>query len=155
MNRYSFAKRWLLAGLGVFAALALPGLAVAECQTPEYICYTYPPYLNLPPLEPTWGGCLGPDCFDKSYGVEVTVVAVDDELYPDKFKLRHSGVVFNGSCAAVETKLLPHSISKTTLWLPEQGHCALILKTDNHLYVHFFGSTPDSQCLGWAECVVY
>jgi hypothetical protein len=123
--------------------------ALAECPTPEWVCDFYPPVLGYQ-ASPT-GWCEGPDCFDKAYGEESTIVATDDVLFPYKWKMRQSGVLMNVSCATLDDS----ASSKTTIWLPEVRHCAVAQQTENHFYLHFIASNPVSQCLGWVECKVY
>lgn len=123
--------------------------ALAQCPTAEWVCSYWPPFLGYEELAPT-AACEGPDCFDKNYGGEMTVVAADDYLFPDKWKMRQSGVLMNISCDSLEGS----ASDKTTLWIPELRHCAVAQQTENHFYLHFFASNPATQCLGWVECKV-
>ena len=126
--------------------------ALADCPTAEWVCSTYGPILGFD-LTATGNGCVGPDCFDKVYGEESTVVAADDYLFADKWKMRQAGILTNISCALLQDS----ANTKTTIWIPEERHCAVTQQTDYHFYVHFFASNPnpDSLCLGWAECKFY
>ena len=145
-----FAGRAVAIGLALFWAGS--GTALAQCPTAEWVC-SYWPTLIYGTEGEFIAGCEGPACFDKSYGDEVTVVAADDSLFPDKFTLRHSGYVNNLSCVDVETKT-QNKADKTTLWMPEARHCAVEQYTMAHFYVHFFvsGSANAPACLGWVQC---
>ena len=149
-----FGRR--ITGRAVAIGLALfwagSGTALAQCPTGEWVC-SYWPMLVYGVEGEFIAGCEGPACFDKSYGDEVTVVAADDSLFPDRFTLRHSGDINTLSCVDVETKL-QNKARKTTLWMPESRHCAVEQHTVDHFYVHFFvsGSVNAPQCVGWAQC---
>ena len=129
--------------------------AWAQCPTPEWACSYWPTIVYGVEGEAT-GHCEGPACFDKSYGDEVTVVAADDSLFPDKFTLRHSGDVINLSCVDVETKLQKKA-TKTTVWMPEQRHCSVEQHTVDHLYLHLFTSGMENlpECVAWLQCKIY
>jgi hypothetical protein len=131
------------------------GTALAQCPTGEWVCSYWPSIIYGVEGE-FIAGTQGPACFEPSYGDEVTVVAADDSLLPDKFTLRHSGYVNNLSCVDVETKV-QEKAKKTTLWMPEARHCAVEQHTVDHFYVHFFvsGSANAPECLGWVQCKLY
>ena len=129
--------------------------ALAQCPTPEWACSYWPTYLYGIEGEPI-AYCEGPACFDKSYGDEITVVAADDKLFPDRFTLRYSGEMTNLSCVDVDTKFQTKA-NKTTLWMPENRHCAVEQYTVDHFYLHLFvsGSVNAPQCVGWVQCRIY
>ena len=56
--------------------------ALAACPTAEWVCSFYPPVLGYEASPTSW--CEGPDCFDRAYGDESTIVAADDFLFPLK-----------------------------------------------------------------------
>lgn len=136
--------------IGLSLLLLGSNAALAACPTAEWVCSYWPPLLGYGELVPT-GWCEGPSCFDKSYGEESTVVAADDFLFADKWKMRQSGVLMNVSCASLDDS----ANSKTTIWMAEQRHCAVAQQTVNHFYLHFIASNPASECMGWVECKVY
>lgn len=144
-------KRFLSRAIAVVLSLLLLGssTALAACPPAEWVCSFWPQVIGYGELVPT-GWCEGPDCFEKSYGEETTMVAADDFLFADKWKMRGSGVLINISCASLEES----ANTKTTIWMAEQRHCAVAQQTENHFYLHFIASNPASQCVGWVECKV-
>lgn len=154
MRKYSsiFLSLLLAASVGL-AASFLSVDVYAACPTAEATCFYWPPLINLPPGTPTqW--CDGLDCFEMNYASEnARVVAVDDEgPYPTTWVAWTNGVVNNLSCNAVIPRGNHRQI---TLPLPDLPHCAIMLETDEHLYLWFFASNPATSCLGWAECQIY
>ena len=121
--------------------------AHAACATPEFICDRYGEMFGFV-MVPV-GACEGPDCFDKSYGEECTLTAADDTLFPDKWKIRQSGVLINLNCES----LTDSPNTKTTFWMPPKRSCAMFQQTVNHYYAHFFASSP--ECVGWVQCRIY
>ena len=137
-----------------FAMLILgSSQAFAACPTQDWVCEYWPPLLGYSDAVPT-GWCEGPSCYEKNYGEETTVVASDDVLFPDKWLFRHSGFITNINCdEATETKDKKEG-EKTTVWVPQQRHCAVLHQTENHLYIQFIASNPETLCMGWVECKI-
>jgi len=143
----------------ILAALSLPGRGEADCPTPEFLCWYYPPIIPIVEgmaCTATGANCQDDDCvagvdaeavFVSSSTDEEDLLLDDSDLYTTRWLVRHEDEMVNLSCAeAIEH---PHG---SFLIMPEQKHCAVALPVGDLYYLEFFASSPDGECHGWGEC---
>jgi len=119
------------------------------CPPAELVCSLY-----------TGGLCAvgahftGREALEKNFLAEADVKPKNDNsLFPTSWEVKHRGELL--AWGGPQCVLTPQNAHKTLLEIPPEAHCAAILVTNEHQYIWFFASNPNSGCVGYGECVCY
>lgn len=126
-----------------------------NCPDPQWVCDYWGPLYSRPVGLAT-AACEAATCFDKTYGVEASIVAADGEgLFPRTFIARHAGTlvpVILDSCE-IGKSAVKKSETKTNVSIPAGTEfCVVELDTEDNYYLWFITSSPTASCLSFVEC---